>query len=81
MGATFDSNKPSEGNAFDSDLDQIRDNLNFMLICAANSPSGPVVIPGWLTVMDTSANNNNAKPDAAVLTKGTREFIINYTWD
>lgn len=77
MGATPDFNRPAWNNPIDEDLDWIRDNFNFLLCMAAN---GSPVLPGWITTVDVSENNNYARPDGYVLTKGTRAIHMQMEW-
>jgi len=78
MAITEDFTKPDFANSIDSDLDQIRDNFNFLLACAAN---GAVVLPGWTaTAYSDSSPQDFSKPDRIVLTKGTRAIWLRYTW-
>jgi len=46
MAITEDFTKPDFANGVSTDLDQIRDNFNFLLAAAAN---GSIVVPGWTT--------------------------------
>ena len=92
MGAVENFDAPAAGNPFDADLDSIRDNYNWLLMQAVDSAgvmsgwsiTGAkqwIVIPGWNTTVDISANNTYARPDAYVLTRGTRVITFNYTWE
>ena len=78
MGATLDLNKPLESNPVDADLDQIRDNLNFLLMIAAH---GSVILPGWqTTAISTSSPQDFSQPNSLILTRGTRAIHLKYTW-
>jgi len=75
MAATPDFLKPSINNPIDTDLDQIRDNFNYLLtVCA----TGSLVLPGWQTEVDISARSDYATPDALIFSRGTRRITINY---
>ena len=91
MGAVEKFTAPASGNPFDADLDSIRDNYNWLLMQAVDSAgvmsgwsiTGAkqwIVIPGWNTTVDVSVNDTYARPDAYVLTRGTRTITFNYTW-
>ena len=78
MGATLDLNKPAIGNAIDSDLDQIRNSQNFLLMIAAH---GSVILPGWqTTAVSTSSPQDFSQPNSLILTRGTRVIHLKYTW-
>lgn len=78
MALTEDFTKPAFANPVDTDLDQIRQNFQFLLLAAMN---GAVVVPGWTTTVNTTSSPlNYAEPDSIVLSKGTRAFHMNFTW-
>jgi len=78
MAITEDFTKPDFANGVSTDLDQIRDNFNFLLAAAAN---GSIVVPGWTTtVYSDSSPQDFSEPDRIILTKGTRAIHIEYTW-
>lgn len=77
MGASENFKSPDWSNPIDEDLDQMRDNFNYLLCLAA---AGAEVAPGWQTAVDISTSGNYAQPDAVILTKGTRVIKVKPTW-
>ena len=77
MAATENFKAPDWNNPVDEDLDDIRNNFNFLLCLAA---AGAEVAPGWQTAVDISTSGNYAEPDAINLTKGTRAIAVKPTW-
>lgn len=77
MGAVdYMSKAPIWGNPIDTDLDKMRDTLNYLLL---GSAQGALMLPGWNTQV-TPNGVDYAQPTGVVLTRGTRQIRISYTW-
>ena len=78
MALSEDFTKPDFANTVETDLDQIRDNFQFLLAVGA---SGMLVVPGWTTTVESDSSPQDfSEPDRIILTKGTRAFRFEYTW-
>lgn len=76
MGVASDFRKPAWNNPIDTDLDTMRDNLNFLLCVTA---AGSQILPGWVTDVDVSGGGTYAEPDGYVL-QGSRTIYIDSTY-
>lgn len=72
----IDRSKPVFGStAVDDDLDQLRDNITWLLIAASQ---GPAVMPGWAT---TTAYTGNQLDSLTLTENGSGAKIrVEYTW-
>lgn len=71
---TYDQTAPAAANAWDDDLDQIRDNMAWL---AALGAAGAIVVPNWTTTVNGA---DPAQPDSIELTRGSVKIRFTYTW-
>lgn len=71
---SFDLTAPAAANAWDDDLDQIRDNVAWLMTAAA---SNNFMLPGWTT---TASGADLSEPDYIKMESGSLEMRWTFTW-